>query len=342
MRKWVVILARALSVRKARGLVAIERATLLRCPEFSLAYRCGRISWLRALAILPVLGDGSGHLWVERAARVTLRRLHDEVTWALNRADATAGRERLTPPALGAAIDTLGCDLADAAADADDTANTTDTAGTDSSESATAVHFGARCCGGGNGISFSSVNIRFFGPPTVVALLHEALEQTKRPGEPRWRAMERLLRMVMQEWNNQPRHRDPVFARDGWRCTVPACSSRRNLEDHHLVFRSHGGDNTLENRTAVCAWHHHHAIHDGRLLAARTESGALHWQLGTRAGGRPLMELLGDVYVYGAPSEALATTSSNRRPYCSTLAGGDAVRQLELDHGRRSKRDYVT
>ncbi len=29
-----------------------------------------------------------------------------------------------------------------------------------------------------------------------------------------------------------------VFERDGWRCTVPGCSSRRNLHDHHIVFRT--------------------------------------------------------------------------------------------------------
>ena len=53
------------------------------------------------------------------------------------------------------------------------------------------------------------------------------------PAEPRWTAFERLLRHVITHWESTPRHHDPVFARDGWRCTVPACSSRRNLHDHH-------------------------------------------------------------------------------------------------------------
>ena len=69
-------------------------------------------------------------------------------------------------------------------------------------------------------------------------------------------ALERLLRHVIAHWESAPRHPDPVFARDGWRCTVPACSSRRNLHDHHIRFRSRGGDNARDNRTTVCAAHH--------------------------------------------------------------------------------------
>jgi|GEM_PF-2233668 len=350
-----------ISVRKARGLVAIERATLLHCSELSRAYRDGKISWLRALAILPVLSEDSGHLWVERAARVTLRRLHDEVTWALNRADASNGRSGLRPPPLGASIDTLDSDLAVATDPADhsgDTDNAGNAGNTDSpdnpssSESTNEVHSGAHggngtsgdtpndpanpdtpstaadseseselhsgAHGGGNyigygngGLSFSSVTIRFFGPLSVVALLHQALERSGRPGEPRWRTMERMLRTVMQEWNSQPRHRDPVFDRDGWRCSVPACSSRRNLHDHHIVFRSHGGDNRLSNRIAICAGHHLYGIHRGRLRAKRSENGPPQWQLGVRAGGPPLMELHGDVYLYGAPGETAATIPAN-------------------------------
>ena len=37
------------------------------------------------------------------------------------------------------------------------------------------------------------------------------------------------------------RRSDAVYARAGWRCTAPGCTSRRNLEDHHLVHRSRGG-----------------------------------------------------------------------------------------------------
>ena len=102
---------------------------------------------------------------------------------------------------------------------------------------------------------------------------------------------------MIAEWQAQPRHRDPIFGRDGWRCAVPACSSRRNLHDHHLLFRSRGGDNAHDNRITVCAWHHLRGIHGGRVRAWGMAPDAITWQLGVRPGGPPLLTLLGDRYV---------------------------------------------
>ena len=95
------------------------------------------------------------------------------------------------------------------------------------------------------------------------------------------------------DWVN----RDPVFARDGWRCAVPGCSSRRNLHDHHLLFRSHGGNNGRDNRVTVCAAHHLHGIHAGRIRAWGTAPDDVTWELGVRRGRRPLLRLRGDRYV---------------------------------------------
>jgi hypothetical protein len=51
------------------------------------------------------------------------------------------------------------------------------------------------------------------------------------PGE----AFGAMLEHATQAW--APERRRPselaVFERDGWRCTVPGCSSYRNLQDHH-------------------------------------------------------------------------------------------------------------
>ena len=96
------------------------------------------------------------------------------------------------------------------------------------------------------------------------------------------------------EWQAQPRHRDPIFARDGWRCAVPACSSRRNLNDHHIQFRSRGGTNARWNRITVCAAHHLHGIHDGTIHAAGTAPDDVEWQLGVRADAAPLLTCIGD------------------------------------------------
>jgi hypothetical protein len=143
--------------------------------------------------------------------------------------------------------------------------------------------------------------IRFTGPASVVALLRDVLDAFADPYEPRWRALERVLRHVITHWESMPRHPDPVFARDGWRCTVPACSSRRNLHDHHVRFRSRGGDNRRDNRTTVCAAHHLHGIHAGTIHASGTAPDAIEWQLGVRPGGPPYLSFIGDRYWSPSP-----------------------------------------
>jgi hypothetical protein len=115
----------------------------------------------------------------------------------------------------------------------------------------------------------------------------------RRPGS----RIERHLDHVHQEWSAQPRHRDPIFARDRWRCAVPACTSRRNLHDHHLLFRSRGGSNARQNRITVCVWHHLRGIHQGRVRARGTAPDAVTWQLGCRPGQAALLTLQGDRYL---------------------------------------------
>src|SRR2546427_11211975 len=72
----------ALSARKARALVALERKTW-EAPALGDAYRAGELSWVCALAVLPVVRESTSPGWVTRAREVTVRRLLDEVEWAL-------------------------------------------------------------------------------------------------------------------------------------------------------------------------------------------------------------------------------------------------------------------
>ena len=44
---------------------------------------------------------------------------------------------------------------------------------------------------------------------------------------------------VEDRWlKHHTRRRLEVFERDDWRCAVPGCTSRRNLHQHHIRFRS--------------------------------------------------------------------------------------------------------
>ena len=88
------------SSRKARALVSLERKSQS-VPVLADAYREGKISWLRALALLPVIGEVHGAAWTRRASEVTARRLNSEVEWALENREAQALATPAPPPPLG-------------------------------------------------------------------------------------------------------------------------------------------------------------------------------------------------------------------------------------------------
>ena len=138
------------------------------------------------------------------------------------------------------------------------------------------------------------------GPHDVMRLFHATLCTVRRrierrigrcptPGE----AFEAMLDHALQEWlpreKRRARKAEPVYARDGWRCTAPGCSSYRNLEDHHVIFRSRRGPHALWNRTTLCAWHHHRGVHAGRIRCTGTAPDGLRFELGLRAGKPPLL-----------------------------------------------------
>jgi hypothetical protein len=248
-----------MSERKARALVAVERRTWS-APAFGDAYRSGRLSWVRAVTLLPVVTEDTAGAWADRAQAVSVRRLADEVEWAL------AGRvpcDPVSPPPLG-----LRLDLAERQTCARPEWEPTDS------------------------------DVTFRAPAETVALFRNAILAYTAPAEPLWRGLEHFLQHVLDEWEAQPRHRDPVFARDGWRCTVPACSSRRNLHDHHVLFRSRGGGNAQTNRITVCAAHHLHGIHASVVRVWGEAPDGVTWELGVGAGRPPLLRFgAGEVYL---------------------------------------------
>lgn len=252
-----------LSTRKVWALVRIERA-IRRAAPFAKAYEEGRLSWVRTLTLLPVVDRTTVDAWLRRSDAVTVRRLHDEVGFVLDRRDLDGQFASLQPPPLDSA---LGVQIgARPGATKVVTKSVTDV------------------------VEIADSEVRFAGPVSVTALMRDALDVFSVSGEPRWRALERLLLRVIADWEAEPSHRDPVFARDGWRCTVPGCTSRRNLHDHHVRFRSRGGGHERGNRTTVCAAHHLHGIHAGLVKVTGTAPAALRWDL-------PLFSCIGDRYV---------------------------------------------
>ena len=311
--------------RTARALIAAERAAAA-CVPLGTAYRAGEISWLQTLTLAPaVVGapEGVAIAWVTRARLITLRRLTDEVAWALARCDGGARGPIIPPP-----VDAHLVSAEERQIGALSTDPTDDPAGDPPRMAAADA--------ASDGPLMTAIT--FTGPASVVALFRIALAAfattaaaTPRGGatnatitsttgaERGWRSCERMLRHVCGTWHALPRHRDPVFERDGWRCSVPACSGRRNLHDHHLRFRSRGGDNRLPNRVAVCAWHHLRAIHLGVIRGWGTVPDGVRWQLGIHGTSSwALLDFLGDRYL--ADDEILAERRAQKQAIAGRLA----------------------
>jgi len=73
---------------------------------------------------------------------------------------------------------------------------------------------------------------------------------------------------------------------------VPGCS-RAAVHAHHIIPRSQGGTDDPENLVSLCAAHHLHGIHGGRMRVTGTAPDKLVWEFGLRrsyvaAGARNL------------------------------------------------------
>jgi hypothetical protein len=94
-----------------------------------------------------------------------------------------------------------------------------------------------------------------------------------------------MLDHALQSWgayDEKVRKSHAVFARDGWRCVVPGCTSMRNLHDHHIHFRAAGGSDDLENRVTLCAFHHLRGVHAGLIRCQGRAPDDLQIALGVR------------------------------------------------------------
>jgi len=236
----------AMSASKARALIRLERAAEI-CPELREAWREGRLSWVKAQCLLPLLLlDIEGPwraAWVAWAERVTMRRLEADVeralllrgayprAWERCQARPERAREPIPPDERQMCAPEVELDA------------TEELVWQVPCEVASL--FRALCA-------------------TLQRRLYVALERMPTPSE----VLEALLELARRSWcARAPGARRPsaVLVRDHWRCAVPGCSSRAQLHEHHVVFRSAGGPDAPENLIALCAFHHHRCLHAGRL-----------------------------------------------------------------------------
>jgi len=233
-REWL-----GMSPRKAQALLRLERASGI-CPALGEAYRTGRLTGVQAHELIPVLvlehAEPWRLAWVAHAETVSVRRLEEDVERAL-----VTGR--LDPRSLSEDVQTGAHPTAEKSED--------------------------ECLESQVGTA-----TLFFAAPADVARLFKAVLATVQRRIERHNgrtaseseALDAMLEHCFETWalpNAKVRRDHRVFERDGWRCTVPGCSSYRNLHNHHIRFRSRGGPDDLWNRTALCAAHHQRSVHEG-------------------------------------------------------------------------------
>jgi hypothetical protein len=109
---------------------------------------------------------------------------------------------------------------------------------------------------------------------------------------PSWVGLMAMLEDYVDTWDppelSLRRKSERIYAREGWRCGAPGCTSRRNLENHHPVYRSRGGPlSDPANQTCACRFHHQRGEH-GELAEVRGRAPlGLVWRLGRGGiGGR--------------------------------------------------------
>jgi len=157
--------------------------------------------------------------------------------------------------------------------------------------------------------------VAFWAPREVAALFEALLERV---------GFEAMLDHAIATWLEAGAQFEDYadFTRDGYRCTVPGCTARRNLQSHHIWFRSACGPDVAWNRTTLCAYHHHRGVHAGRLALRGRAPDGLVYELGV---GRFRS---GDVKDQPARASASATRSSSTARPPSQKAGSETSRPM--------------
>ncbi|OLC53413.1 MAG: hypothetical protein AUH92_06110 [Acidobacteria bacterium 13_1_40CM_4_69_4] len=281
-----------MSPRRARYLISLERR-LAALPLLLDAYRRGLVTWCQARLLVRVAWPGTQSRWIRYARQVTVRRLEDVVTSCVvaaalgngaieeseiaplpPREPKPADRERHTsaPP--------LPC---------------LPVGGTASGPPAATAPV---TLGGGRR---ASRRISFFAPPDVADLWGSALRTCRATAGTHlrdWECLVLFIQSMREAWENPAdpgwRRRYRILERDGWRCRVPGCTSRGHLNVHHVVFRSHQGDDEEDNLVTLCIGHHQAGVHGRLIRCAGRAPDALWWDLGVRSDGPPLVRYFGE------------------------------------------------
>ncbi len=108
------------------------------------------------------------------------------------------------------------------------------------------------------------------------------------------------------------------FERTGYRCAVPGCTSRRNLQIDHVQPRAQGGNDDPENLCCLCEAHHLRHKHGERMWVSGQAPHDLVFQVGV-VDHVPWAVYRGDQLLQAPPPEP-GPRPTRPRPYGLTAA----------------------
>jgi hypothetical protein len=266
-------------------------------PELAEAYRAGEIGYEQARLVAKIATETTCPMWMARAAEVTCQDLERQVQeaerldaftplWAtpepppMGHAHGDAEPEMETGVETGAIGDAQMCaGETGGSCDAQMCAGETEASGE------------AQMCAGE-----TRLDLRLRLPAELWHVFDRAITLVRLRAQAWLSDAECFLTLVehfRQVWSapellpTENELFNAVAERDGWVCSAPGCTCRRNLTVHHIQFRSQGGGDEPTNVTLVCFRHHLEGIHAGRVRVSGQAPGALDWEMGI-VDGEPL------------------------------------------------------
>jgi hypothetical protein len=230
---------------------------LSRLPRLRAAFEANRLTPAAALRVVRVLAPGRRTVspeleryWAEHAESTTVKRLDDE-RLLLRERELLQAADPIAP-----------------VPDAEWNASLARAPGA----SAARLHHWAHLAAERSGASVPlTLVLPFSRGADFLGALAAASERVRTisaeplsPYDARWLG---LLTLLTSYAATHDHHCGPsgIYARDGWRCRAPGCTSHSNLEDHHVTYRSRHGDDSPENRVTLCRYHHQRGEHGGRM-----------------------------------------------------------------------------
>src|SRR5688572_18706793 len=116
--------------------------------------------------------------------------------------------------------------------------------------------------------------IRFWLPKDALVLAERALDHARRNARdrmrPTWVYLEKILVHFIRTIDNPVarayNRRHPIIMRDGFRCIIPGCMCRANLDADHFKPRGECGPDDAWNLGGECHADHDLGVHKGRII----------------------------------------------------------------------------